>query len=237
MAEKPLLDSNTAPKKLQQNWTGLKQGQRPQQMRTDTRRSYVSDSIALATAAIALHSCGMRASALCSTTSKPHSSGRDCLDTLLLNLRHGHFSRFGAKKHIDPTRSVARPWPRLRPPTLPLWSSCILHQKLANFDERGQKEVITAHGEQLNLVAVGLAAQQLVIKLVHDRHVHFMRDGAEGLSCASCRPKRFLIEGFGTTHTGVRRKEEGIQVAGRGDECERSGGGDRPSLNRFARGK
>ena len=74
-----------------------------------------------------------------------------CLDTILLNLRRGHLSRFGAKKHIDRKRSVARPWPRLRPPTLPLWSSCILHPKLANFDERGQQEVIfglTAHGEK-----------------------------------------------------------------------------------------
>ena len=127
-----------------------------------------------------------------------------CLDTILLNLRRGHLSRFGAQKHIDTTRSVASPWPRLRPPTLPLWSSCILHPKLANFDERGQQEVIfglTAHGEQLNLVAVGLAAQQLVIKLVHDRHLYSMRDGAEGLPCTSCRPKRFLIDGFGTTHT------------------------------------
>ena len=64
-------------KKLQQNLTGFKQGQRPKQTRRDTRRAFGSDSVALVTAAIAVHSCGMRASALCSATSKPHSSGRD----------------------------------------------------------------------------------------------------------------------------------------------------------------
>ena len=231
MAEKPLLDSNTAPKKLQQHWTGHKQGQRPQQTRIDTRRAYGSDSIALVTAAIAVHSYGMRASALCSATSKAHSWGgsQHCLDTIFLNLRRGHLSRFGAQKHIDPTRSVARPWPRLRPPTLPLWSSCILHPKLANFDERGQPEVIfglTAHGEKLNLVAVGLVAQQLVIKLVHDRHLHLMRGGAEGLPCTSCRPKRFLIEGFGTTHTGAVEFAFIRNVSSSGTSSAKIGGRD-----------
>ena len=124
-----------------------------------------------------------------------------------MNLRRGHLSRFGAKKHIDRERSVAREVPRLRPTNTS--AVVLVHpspKNLANFDELEQQEVIfglTAHGEQLNLFAVGLAAQQLVIKLVHDRHLHFMRDGAEGLTCTSCRPKRFLIEGFGTTHTGA----------------------------------
>ena len=73
-------------------------------------------------------------------------------------------SRSPSKKHIDTTRSVANAWASS---AAPLWSSCIIQPKLANYDERGQEEVIsglTAHCEQLDLVAVGLTGQQLVIK-------------------------------------------------------------------------
>ena len=68
------------------------------------------------------------------------------------------------RKNVGTTRSVAKAWASS---AAPLWSSCIIPPKLANFDERGQEEVIfglTAHCEQLNLVAVGLTGQQLVIK-------------------------------------------------------------------------
>ena len=52
--------------------TDLTREQGPQQTRIDTSRASGSDSIALVTAAIAVHS-GMRPSALCCATSKPHS--------------------------------------------------------------------------------------------------------------------------------------------------------------------
>ena len=85
MAEKPLLDSDTVPKKLQQDWTGLKLGQRPQQTRMDTCRASMSDLIAMVTAAIAVLRCGMRASTLCSATSRPRSWGRDCTASTLFS--------------------------------------------------------------------------------------------------------------------------------------------------------
>ena len=73
--EKPLLDSNTAPKKLQTILDWSQTGTANAADAHRHRRAYGSDSIALVTAAIAVHSCGMRASALCSATSKPHSWG------------------------------------------------------------------------------------------------------------------------------------------------------------------
>ena len=155
-------------KKIQQNWTSLKLTQRPHQTPMDVCRASGSDSIALVTAAIAVPRCGERASALCSATSKPPSWGEGggrlhCLDTILLKLEATSRSLL-QKKHVDTTRSVANAWASS---AAPLWSSCINQPKLANYDERGQEEVIfglTAHCEQLDLVAVGLTGQQLVIK-------------------------------------------------------------------------
>ena len=71
------------PEKDQQNWAGLKLGQRPQRTSLDICRASGSDSIALVTAAIAVLRLGMRASALCPTTSKPPSWGRDCTASTL----------------------------------------------------------------------------------------------------------------------------------------------------------
>ena len=43
------------------------------------------------------------------------------------------------------------------------------------------------------------------------------------------------LQSSGTS--SAKKKDEGVQLAVQGEECERSGGGDRPSLNRFASGK
>ena len=203
MAEKPLLDSNPAPKQLQQNWTGLKQGQRP---RMDTRRAYGSvwsPQPSPCTAATCVHPLSapqLRSLTPRKETTLPRLYPLECETWALITFWRQKAHRFYDKRGEALASSAATSTSGV----------VLVHpspQNSPTFDERGQQEVIfglTAHGEQLNLVAVGLAAQQLVIKLVHDWHLHSMRDGAEGLPCTSCRPKRFLIEGFGTTHTGAK---------------------------------
>ena len=143
----------------------------------------------------------------------------------------------------------------------PLWSSCIIQPKLANLDDRGQEEEVifglTDHCEQLNLVAVGLTGQQLVIKVVQRQAPPLYGRWGEKPSLAlPAAPRRFLTEVFGTTRRGkllwssqssetckvvgtssAKTKEEGIQVAVRGAECARGGGADRPPPNRLASGK
>ena len=182
----------------------------------DTSRASGSDPIAFVTAGIAVLCWCMRASALCCATSKPHSWGGETrlprhhpleseawapIPTLALNL---WYSSCFAKKHIDTTRSKAK---ALASSAATNTSAVVLvhpSPKLANLTNVGKTSQVvfglTAHGEQLNLVTGGLAAQQLVIKLVHDRNLHLRIGRAEGLTCTSCRPKRFLIKVFGTTH-------------------------------------